>query len=76
MFQDLKDTIAGITDSQESLRGTVRLLGGMTVCLYVFPPLLTELKRAASANRFEAGVRQFRALPRSSCAPAPATWRC
>ncbi len=34
-----------ITDSQESLRGTVRLLGGMTVCLYVFPPLLTELKR-------------------------------
>ncbi len=27
------------------MRGTVRLLGGMTVCLYVFPPLLTELKR-------------------------------
>jgi DNA-binding transcriptional LysR family regulator len=45
VFQDLKDTIAGITDSQESLRGTVRLLGGMTVCLYVFPPLLQELKR-------------------------------
>src|SRR5688572_24233239 len=45
VFQDLKDTIAGISDSQESLRGTVRLLGGMTVCLYVFPPLLTELKR-------------------------------
>jgi DNA-binding transcriptional LysR family regulator len=45
VFQDLKDTIAGITDSQESLRGTVRLLGGMTVCLYVFPTLLTELKR-------------------------------
>ena len=30
VFQDLKDTIAGITDSQESLRGQVRLLGGMT----------------------------------------------
>src|SRR5688500_19851942 len=45
LFQDLKDTIAGITDSQESLRGQVRLLGGMTVCLYVFPPLLQELKR-------------------------------
>ena len=45
VFQDLKDTIAGITDSQESLRGTIRLLGGMTVCLYVFPALLTELKR-------------------------------
>jgi DNA-binding transcriptional LysR family regulator len=45
VFQDLKDTTAGITDSQESLRGTVRLMGGMTVCLYVFPQLLTELKR-------------------------------
>src|ERR687898_2396537 len=45
VFQDLQDTIAGITDSQESLRGQVRLLGGMTVCLYVFPPLLQELKR-------------------------------
>lgn len=45
VFQDLRDTIAAITDSQESLRGQVRLLGGMTVCLYVFPPLLTELKR-------------------------------
>lgn len=45
VFQDLKDTIAGITDSQESLRGQIRLLGGMTVCLYVFPALLTELKR-------------------------------
>jgi DNA-binding transcriptional LysR family regulator len=45
VFQDLKDTIAAVTDSQESLRGTVRLLGGMTVCLYVFPPLITELKR-------------------------------
>src|SRR4029453_6290732 len=45
VFQDLKDTIATVTDSQESLRGTVRLLGGMTVCLYVFPPLISELKR-------------------------------
>jgi LysR family cyn operon transcriptional activator len=45
VFQDLKDTIAGITDSQESLRGQIRLFGGMTVCLYVFPQLLSELKR-------------------------------
>jgi DNA-binding transcriptional LysR family regulator len=45
VFQDLNDTLAGITDSQESLRGQIRLLGGMTVCLYVFPALLTELKR-------------------------------
>ena len=45
VFLDLKDTIAGITDSQESLRGQIRLLGGMTVCLYVFPQLLAEVKR-------------------------------
>jgi DNA-binding transcriptional LysR family regulator len=45
VFQDLKDTIAGISDSQESLRGQIRLLGGMTVCLYVFPQLLAEVKR-------------------------------
>src|SRR6195256_3786010 len=27
------------------LRGTLRLAGGMTVCLYVFPPLLKQLRR-------------------------------
>ncbi|MGH9346339.1 MAG: LysR family transcriptional regulator [Vicinamibacterales bacterium] len=45
VFQDLHDTIAGISDRQESLRGTLHLVGGMTVCLYVFPTLLTELRR-------------------------------
>lgn len=45
MFQDLNDTVAGISDSQETLRGTVRILGGMTVCLYVFPTLLSEVTR-------------------------------
>src|SRR4026209_2826086 len=35
-FQDRTDTVAGIGDCQETLRGTVRILGGMTVCLYVF----------------------------------------
>ena len=34
-----------ITDKQESLRGTMRLVGGMTVCLYVFPSLLAEVRR-------------------------------
>ena len=46
VFQDVQDTIAAISDRQESLRGTLRLVGGMTVCLYVFPPLLAEIKRA------------------------------
>lgn len=45
MFQDLHDTVATITDTQESLRGTIRLVGGMTVCLYVFPALLAEVRR-------------------------------
>jgi len=46
VFQDVQDTVAGISDQQESLKGTLRLVGGMTVCLYVFPALLTELRRA------------------------------
>jgi len=45
VFQDLTDTVAQISDSQETLRGTIRILGGMTVCLYVFPTLLSELTR-------------------------------
>ena len=45
VFQDLKDTVAGISDRQESLKGTMRLVGGMTVCLYVFPTLLAEVRR-------------------------------
>ncbi len=45
MFQDIRDTVGAITDHTRALRGTLRLAGGMTVCLYVFPPLLKHLKR-------------------------------
>lgn len=45
VFQDLQDTVSTITDKQESLRATMRLVGGMTVCLYVFPALLAEVRR-------------------------------
>src|SRR5688500_114435 len=45
VFQDLEDTVSAISDTQESLRGTMRLVGGMTVCLYVFPSLLAEVRR-------------------------------
>ena len=45
VFQDVHDTVTAISDTQESLRGTMRLVGGMTVCLYVFPALLAELRR-------------------------------
>jgi DNA-binding transcriptional LysR family regulator len=45
VFQDLQDTVSLISDKRESLRGTIRLVGGMTVCLYVFPVLLSEVRR-------------------------------
>lgn len=45
VFQDLKDTVALIGDSRQALRGPVRLVGGMTVSLYVFPALLREFQR-------------------------------
>ena len=45
VFQDLQDTVSAISDKQETLRGTLRLVGGMTVCLYVFPTLLAEVRR-------------------------------
>jgi DNA-binding transcriptional LysR family regulator len=45
VFQDVRDTVGAITDRTRTLRGTLRLAGGMTVCLYVFPPLLKYLKR-------------------------------
>jgi DNA-binding transcriptional LysR family regulator len=45
VFQDLQETVSGIGDRRESLRGTMRLVGGMTVCLYVFPALLAEVRR-------------------------------
>jgi LysR family transcriptional regulator, low CO2-responsive transcriptional regulator len=45
VFADLKDTVALISDSRQALRGPVRLVGGMTVSLYVFPALLREFRR-------------------------------
>ena len=45
VFQDVRDTVEAITDHTRTLRGTLRLAGGMTVCLYVFPPLLKHVKR-------------------------------
>jgi DNA-binding transcriptional LysR family regulator len=45
VFQDLRDTVGTITDQTRELKGTLRLSGGMTVCLYVFPPLLKHLRR-------------------------------
>jgi DNA-binding transcriptional LysR family regulator len=45
VFQDVKETVGKITDRTGDMRGTLRLTGGMTVCLYVFPPLLKHMRR-------------------------------
>jgi DNA-binding transcriptional LysR family regulator len=45
VFLDVRETVGAITDHTRDLRGTLRLSGGMTVCLYVFPPLLKHLRR-------------------------------
>ena len=45
VFNDIRDTSASITDKQKTLSGTLNLVGGMTVCLYVFPLLLKEFKK-------------------------------
>src|ERR1700681_525068 len=45
VFQDVRETVGAITDRTRDLRGTLRLSGGMTVCLYVFPTLLKHLRR-------------------------------
>ena len=45
MFEDLDRTRASILESQKTVSGTLRLVGGMTVCLYVFPALLKAFRR-------------------------------
>jgi len=46
VFLDVRDTVDSITDRTRELRGTLRLSGGMTVCLYIFPTLVKQLKRS------------------------------
>jgi DNA-binding transcriptional LysR family regulator len=45
VFLDVRETVGSITDRTRELRGTLRLSGGITVCLYLFPPLLKHLRR-------------------------------
>jgi DNA-binding transcriptional LysR family regulator len=49
VFGDIKETVTLIGESQQQLSGTLRLAGGMTVCMYVFPALLKEYRRQHSA---------------------------
>ena len=45
VIDDITETRAGILESQQTLNGSLRVVGGMTVCLYVFPALLKEYRR-------------------------------
>jgi DNA-binding transcriptional LysR family regulator len=45
VIDDITETRAGILESQQTLNGSLRVVGGMTVCLYVFPSLLKEYRR-------------------------------
>ncbi len=49
VFTDMKETVTRIGESEQRLSGTLRLAGGMTVCMYVFPILLQEYRRLHSA---------------------------
>jgi DNA-binding transcriptional LysR family regulator len=46
LLGDLTSTVGQIRDEHRELSGTVRIAGGMTVCLYVLPPLLKAFRKA------------------------------
>ena len=46
LLEDLSSTVNQIRNERPELGGTLRIAGGMTVCLYVLPPLLKEFRRA------------------------------
>ncbi len=45
VLRDLQEVAAQISEARNLHRGTLRIGGGMTVCLYVFPQLLKALAR-------------------------------
>lgn len=45
VFDDINEAKASISERRQTLGGTLRLVGGMTVCLYVFPTLIKEFRR-------------------------------
>ena len=65
VFNDMAETQAAIREGQQTLKGTLRLMGGMTVCLYVFPALLVRGERTRANFRY-AVESQLRCLPKST----------
>ena len=52
VIRDIQDVVVQLGDARELRAGTVRLGGGMTVCLYVFPRLLKAYRREHSRVDF------------------------
>ena len=44
VLDDIRETSSVIHDKQKTLSGTLSMVGGMTVCLYVFPLLIKEFR--------------------------------
>jgi len=45
VFDDIRETTERLSETQQKLSGTIRVVGGMTVSIYVFPTLLKEFQR-------------------------------
>ena len=45
VLDDIRETSSVILDKQKTLSGTLNMVGGMTVCLYVFPHLIKEFRQ-------------------------------
>ena len=73
VFGDIKETVTVIGESQQTLSGTIRLAGGMTVCMYVFPQLLQEYRRQNSLVEVKLITGTSQRLCRKYAA-APRTW--
>jgi DNA-binding transcriptional LysR family regulator len=46
VFADIRETASGLGQRHQTLSGVLTLGAGMTVCMYVFPPLVSEYRRA------------------------------
>src|SRR5258708_29025575 len=64
VFNDIRDTSASITDRQKVLSGPLRMVGGMTVCLYVFPQLIKEFRAQHPLVDIKIGVGGTQRLQR------------
>lgn len=62
VFADIRETSAQIRDTQKTLTGVLHLVGGMTVCLYVFPLLLKEFRQHHPGVEIKIAVGSTRRL--------------